>query len=85
MRLALHEDLLEMKKGTPVLVNLTDSVSDIGLFVEYLPSKRKVVVNDCFSLGRDKRYHANVHEYDKCMIIDADEAFFKTLAILLNK
>ncbi len=85
MRLALHEDLMVMKRGTPVVVNLTDSVSDIGLFLEYHPTKKTISVLDCFSLGRDKRYHANVSDYSKCMLLEMDEEKLTVLVNLLNK
>jgi hypothetical protein len=80
MKLATKEDLETMKRGEPVLVNLVDDVPDICLFLEYIPARKKILVLDTFIKDKHGRYIPNIAEYDRCMLIEANDEFYARLA-----
>lgn len=82
MKLATNEELKVLKRGTPVLVNVNDDVSDIGLFLGYNEFRQKALVLDCYSKGIDSRYHANICEYDEVFLLELTEDSLATLAHL---
>ena len=84
MKLATHDDLVEMKRGTPVIVNLVDDIPDICLFLEYIPSRKKILVLDTYLKDKQGRYHANICEYDRCLMLELTEDDMATLAHTAN-
>lgn len=80
MKLATRDDLESMKRGEPVIVGLTDEVPDICLFLEYIPSRKKILVLDTFLKDKHGRYFPNIAEYDRCLIIEANDEFYAKLA-----
>jgi len=65
MKLATEEELQHMKAGTPVLINVADSICDIGLFVSYNKETKKVLVQDSFLRDKNGRYFGNLCEYTR--------------------
>jgi len=80
MKLATKEDLETMKRGEPVIVDLTSEVPDLCLFLEYIPSRKKVLVLDTFLKDKHGRYIPNIAEYDRCILIEANDEFYARLA-----
>lgn len=70
MRLATKEDLLKMERGTPVVVDITSDVPDICLFIGYNSVSKKILVLDTFLKDKHGRYIPNVHEYDRCLLLE---------------
>ena len=62
MKKPTYEDFLNMKIGQPVVVNIHDSVCDIGIFLGYNAEKGVALVADCLMNTKD-HYTTNVCEY----------------------
>ena len=84
MRLATHDDLVAMERGTPVIVNLVDEIPDISLFLEYIPTRKKILVIDTYLKDKQGRYHANICEYDRCLMLELTDEQMATLAHTTN-
>jgi hypothetical protein len=79
MKKPTYEDYLNMKIGTPLVVNVTDSVCDIGIFLGFNAEKGTAIVADCLMQTNDK-YTTNVSEYkDVFMFPTEKEELLKLL------
>lgn len=73
MKLANEEDLKNLKIGTPVLVNIADTVSDIGLFLSYDLKKKQATILDCYSKDTNNKYKANICNYSRVILLETSE------------
>jgi hypothetical protein len=76
MKLASEKDLQQMKAGTPLLVNIADTICDIGLFVSYDEKTKKILVQDSFLKNKNGQYFGNLCEYTRVFDL-SDQDFTK--------
>lgn len=81
MNKATYEDLLNMKVGTPVVVNIHDGICDIAIFISFNQEKGVVIVCDSLINGKEK-YIPNVAEYSEVFIFPQDK---ETILHMLQK
>ena len=78
---ATYEQLVSLKMGSPVIVNIKDKLCDVAIFMEYDKAKAEIRVVDCFAKAKDG-LQPNVYTYSECYIIPQEkEALLRLLQI----
>lgn len=76
---ATYEDLVSLKMGSPVIVNIKDKLNDVAIFMEYDRARGEIRVVDCFAKSKDG-LQPNVFVYSECYIIPKEkEALLRLL------
>lgn len=79
MELLKRNDFIDLKPGTPVVVNTYDDICDIGIFVRYNQVTEKAVVADCLLKSSNNVYSTNICEYDQAFIFPTDDESLRKL------
>lgn len=70
---ATYEQLLDLKLGSPIIVNVRDDICDIAMYMGFNREKGTVVAIDCFMKKNNGDYVPNVCEYNEYFIIPQDK------------
>jgi len=70
---ATYEQLLDLKIGSPIIVNVKDSICDVALFMGFNREKGSVTALDCFMKKPSGDYIQNISEYNEVFIIPQEK------------
>ena len=70
---ATYEQLLDLKMGSPIIVNVKDSICDVALFMGFNREKGFVTALDCFMKKPNGDYIQNLSEYSEVFIIPQEK------------
>lgn len=70
---ATYEQLLNLKIGSPIVVNVRDDICDVALFMGFNREKGSVTALDCFMKKPSGDYVQNISEYSEYFIIPQEK------------
>ncbi len=70
---ATYEQLLNLKIGSPIVVNVRDDICDVALFMGFNREKGSVIALDCFMKKPSGDYVQNISEYSEYFIIPQEK------------
>ena len=77
---ATYEQMIDLKIGSPIVVNVRDDICDIAMFLAFNREKGTVTALDCFMKKSNGDYVQNIVEYSEYFIIPQEkEAILRLL------